>query len=92
MICGTDGCFQLGVSTDIASAKKWDEARALAQYIHDETVLDGFLYRSRLTAENCVAIFNRAIHASLIAGMARDLVAMPKLSAAFDKLNTRLLL
>jgi hypothetical protein len=86
----TDGCFQLGVSTDIVSAKKWNEARALAQYMHDKTTLDGFLYRSRLTAENCVAIFNRAIHASLIAGTARDLAAMPKLSAALNKLNTTL--
>lgn len=91
----TDGCFQLGVSTDIASAKMpkgWDEARALAQYIHDETTLDGFLYCSRLTAGNCVAIFNRAIHSALIAEEARDLVAMPGLRAALAKLNTELLL
>jgi hypothetical protein len=89
----TDGCFQLGVSTDIASAKSpkgWDEARALAQYIHDETTLDGFLYRSRLTAENCVAIFDRAIHATLSAGKGMDLVAMPRLSVALCKLNIRL--
>lgn len=88
----TDGCFQLGVSTDIASAKGWGEARALAQYIHDETTLDGFLYRSRLTAENCVAIFNRSIPGVLIAGEASDLATMPQLRAALTELNTELLL
>lgn len=88
----TDGCFQLGISTDIASAKGWCEARALAQHIHDNSTLDGFLYCSRLTRQNCIAIFDRAIPARLVAGQSRDLAAISQLPAALSKLNVRLIL
>lgn len=87
----TDGCFQLGITTDIASAKGWDDARSLAQYIHDQTMLDGFLYRSRLTGGNCIAVFDRAICAKLIAGNSRDLVAVPQLSSALESLSTEII-
>lgn len=83
----TDGCFQLGVSTDIASAKGWKESRVLAQHVHDHTTLDGFLYRSRLTGDNCIAVFDRAILSKLTAGKARALLASPGLPTALDNLN-----
>lgn len=87
----TDGCFQLGISTDIASAKGWDSARALAQHIHDQTMLDGFLYRSRLTGANCIAVFDRTISAKLTAEKSRDLAAVPQLSSALESLNIELI-
>jgi hypothetical protein len=87
----TDGCFQLGVSTDIASAKGWDDARALAQCIYDDTLLDGFVYRSRLTRANCVAIFDRAISVKLTAGKSRDLAAVPRLASALKSLSTKII-
>lgn len=87
-----DGCFQLGVSTDIASAKGWKDSRELAQAVHDHTGLDGFLYRSRLTGDNCVAVFDRAVTAKLTAGTARALSATPQLAGALDKLNVEVIL
>jgi len=80
------------VSTDIASAKGWDQSRKLAQYVHDRTALDGFLYRSRLIAANCVAVFNRAIDAKLTAGKARPLTAAPGLATALKSLSVEVIL
>jgi RES domain len=88
----TDGCFQLGVSTDIASAQGWDQSRKLAQYVYDHTALDGFLYRSRLTGANCIAIFNRAIDAKLTAGKPRPLTAAPGLATALKSLSVEVIL
>jgi hypothetical protein len=87
----TDGCFQLGVSTDIAGARGdgdgWAASRGLAQYIHDHTALDGFVYRSRLTGANCIAIFDRAIAAKLTAGTGRPLPAARHLAGALRSLS-----
>ena len=86
-----DGCFQLGVSTDIAGAKGsatgWQASRELAQHVHDHSALDGFLYRSRLTGVNCVAIFDRAVTAKLTSGTARTLSAVPHLPKALEALR-----
>ncbi|WP_082342628.1 MULTISPECIES: RES family NAD+ phosphorylase [unclassified Shinella] len=88
----TDGCFQLGVTTDIASAKGWDDSRALAQHIHDHTTLDGFIYRSRLTGANCIAIFDRAVSVKLTAGKSTELAAVPQLPSALESLSTEIIL
>jgi hypothetical protein len=87
-----DGCFQLGVSTDIASAKGWDESRNLAQHIHDKTGLDGILYHSRITGENCIAIFDRSVSPTLTAEKVGPLKASPRLATAFCTLKTALIL
>ncbi len=92
----TDGCFQLGVSTDIASAKGegdgWAASRGLAQHIHDHTALDGFLYRSRLTGANCVAVFDRVVTAKLTAGTGRALPAARHLTEALTSLSVEVIL
>lgn len=83
----TDGCFKLGVSTDIASAKGFDLSCELAQHIHDHCPADGFLYRSRLIGDNCVAVFNRAIASKLVADNVAELIAVPGLTAALAALR-----
>lgn len=92
----TDGCFQLGISTDIVGAKAdgdgWAASRGLAQHIHDHSALDGFLYRSRLTGANCVAVFDRAIAAKLTAGPGRALSSAQHLAAALAKLSVEVIL
>ena len=92
----TDGCFQLGVSTDIAGAKGnsngWAASRELAQHIHDYTALDGFLYRSRLTGANCIAVFDRAVAAKLTAGTERALPAARHLAEALTSLSVEVIL
>jgi hypothetical protein len=55
-----DGCFQLGVSTDIVGAKAQVEARIFSQTVYDTTDLDGILYYSRLRRRECVAVYDRA--------------------------------
>ena len=92
----TDGCFQLGISTDIAGAKgdsnDWEASRQLAQYVYDYTILDGFLYRSRLTGVNCIAVFDRAVKIKLTAGPARKLLAARHLTEALKSLSVEVIL
>jgi len=62
-----DGCFRLGVSTDIIGAKAQDEARAFSQGLYDDSDLDGILYHSRLRKRECIAVYDRAVTAKLVA-------------------------
>jgi hypothetical protein len=72
------GCLKLGISTDVTGAKAQDEARAFSQYVHDETDVAGILYASRLTGENCVVVFDRAIEDHLVVDR---VVAMERLKS-----------
>ena len=56
-----DGCFKLGVSTDIVGAKAQAEGRAFSRMRYDTADLDGILYHSRLRRRNCVAVYDRAV-------------------------------
>jgi hypothetical protein len=56
-----DGCFKLGISTDITGAKAQGESRSFSQELYDTTDLDGILYHSRLRKRNCVAVYDRAV-------------------------------
>ena len=92
----TDGCFQLGVSTDIVNAKGesdgWTASRELAQHLHDNTAIDGILYRSRLTGANCVAVFDRAISSKLTADAGRSLLSARHLPDALNSLAVEVVL
>ena len=72
------GCLKLGISTDVTGAKAQDEARAFSQYVHDKTDVAGILYASRLTGENCVVVFERAIADHLVV---ERVVAMKRLKS-----------
>lgn len=92
----SDGCFKLGVSTDIAAAKGesdgWAASRELAQHLHDNTALDGILYRSRLTGADCIAVFDRAIAPKLTAGPALPLLSALYLPEALNRLAIEIIL
>lgn len=81
----TDGCFLLGVSTDITGAKAQDEAREFSQAVFDQTGADGIVYFSRLTRKTCVAVYDRAVGVKLEAGPVHELETLaaliPSLSA-----------
>lgn len=62
-----DGCFKLGISTDVTGAKAHSESRAFAQALYDTTDLDGILYSSRLRKRNCIAVYDRSVSDHLIA-------------------------
>ena len=86
-----DGCFRLGVSTDIVGAKAQDEARAFCEALHDETDLDGILYHSRLRRRECVAVYDRAVGAKLVAEPVVELETRASLVTALRTLRITLL-
>ena len=87
-----DGCFRLGISTDIVGAKSQDEARAFSQELYDTTDLDGILYHSRLRKQNCAAVYDRAVAPSLVARPVVELQALAALVPALRSLKVRLIL
>ena len=86
-----DGCFKLGISTDIVGAKAHNEARAFSQHLYDTTDLDGIMYHSRLRHKNCLAVYDRACPAKLRASDVVDLVALSDLVPALSKLRIELI-
>lgn len=87
-----NGCFELGVTTDIVGAKAQDEARAFSQSIYHGTDLDGILYRSRLRKrQDCVAVYDRAVVTSLAADPVVELETLAILVPALRALKVRLI-
>lgn len=87
-----NGCFELGITTDIVGAKAQDDARAFSQEIYDTTDLDGILYRSRLRKrQDCVAVFDRAVIGSLVAGPVVELETLVGLVPALRALKVKLI-
>lgn len=84
------GCLKLGISTDIAGAKCFDEAQAFSSEVYGNEAIDGILYASRLSAENCVAIFDRAT-SRLASDHISPLVQLQDLSASLSELNVALI-
>lgn len=80
-----DGCFLLGVSTDITGAKSQNEAHTFSQAVYDQTTADGIIYFSRLTRKTCVAVYDRAVGPKLGASRVHELETLaalvPSLSA-----------
>ena len=87
-----NGCFELGVSTDIVGGKAQDEARELSQTLHDTTALDGILYRSRLRKQqDCVAVYERAVLPMLTAGAMVKMESLAGFIPALRALNVKLI-
>ncbi len=87
-----NGCFELGVSTDIAGGKAQDEARDFSQALHNNTDLDGILYRSRLRKQqDCVAVFERAVSPTLPAGAMVQMESLTGLIPALRALKIKLI-
>lgn len=84
------GCLKLGISTDIAGAKRFDEAQAFSSEVYVNEAIDGILYASRLTAENCIAIFDRAT-SRLSADLISPLVQLQELRVSLAELNVALI-
>lgn len=85
------GCLKLGVSTDIAGAKCFDEAQQFSDLVYMDTNIDGILYASRLTAENCVAVFDRVTTSHLASSSIAPLSQLGQVGKALDKLNVQLI-
>ena len=57
----TTGLLRLGVSTDAARGKAHREGQELSETIYGAYAIDAILYASRLTAANCLAVYDRAV-------------------------------
>ncbi|OHV82808.1 RES family NAD+ phosphorylase [Rhizobium sp. LCM 4573] len=83
----TTGLLRLGVSTDAARAKEHREGQRLSETIHESYAVDGLLYSSRLTAADCIAVYDRAVEAKLVASPAVELVRQSDLIPALLSLG-----
>ena len=84
------GCVDIGAPTDAVRARHFAAGQALGRAIYEEhAVVDGFIYSSRLTGGDCVAVFGRAVekltvldacelkdHADLPAVLERNRIAL----------------
>ncbi|TPI34204.1 RES domain-containing protein [Mesorhizobium sp. B3-1-6] len=84
------GCLKLGVSTDIAGAKCFNEAQQFADLVYKDATIDGILYASRLAGENCIAVFDRAITSHLAERCIAPLTQLGQIGTALKKLNVKL--
>lgn len=85
------GCMKLGIPTDIAAAKNFLDAQQFAQEVYQEAAIEGILYASRLTGENCVAVFDRAIEAHLEATHVAPLWQVQQVGGALASINVDLI-
>ncbi|MCQ1574152.1 RES family NAD+ phosphorylase [Neorhizobium galegae] len=83
----TTGLLRLGVSTDAARAKEHREGQILSEAVYGSYAVDGLLYSSRLTAADCVAVYDRAVGAKLIASPAIELVRQADLIFALRSIG-----
>ena len=79
------GCLDIGAPTDAARARHFAAGQALARSIYTEHPdIDGFIYASRLTGDDCFAVFDRALD-KLIVIDARELKDHPQLPALLEQ-------
>jgi len=56
------GCVDIGAPTDSVRARHFAAGQALGKAVYEEHAdVDGFLYASRLTGDDCIAVFDRAV-------------------------------
>lgn len=83
----TTGLLRLGVSTNAARAKSHAVGQRLSKALYERFDIDGILYASRLTAVECVAVYQRASETKLVSTAAESIVRSPKLLDALQSLN-----
>jgi len=61
------GCLDIGAPTDAARARHFAAGQALGRAIYTEHPdVDGFIYASRLTGDDCFAVYDRALGKFLV--------------------------
>jgi hypothetical protein len=87
-----EGASILGVSTDAVRARAQAAGRRLSQEIYDCTDLDGIIYMSRITNNQCVAVYDRAVAEKLnAASTALELPRLSALASILDRLQITLI-
>ena len=86
----TTGLLKLGVTTDASRAKAQETGRLLSQELYKRFAVDGILYLSRLTAAECIAVYDRAVATKLAASKAVEIVRLRALIPALTALGVTL--
>lgn len=87
-----DAAMLLNVPTDAISGRNQKAGRAFSRDLHDQTRLDGILYSSRFTRQDCVMLYERAVIGRLTASPAVDLVTLKALPAILkDELKVEII-
>ena len=76
------GCVEIGAPTDAAHARHLAAGQALGRAVYEEhRDVDGFIYVSRLTGDDCIAVFDRGADKLTVleAGELKDHPQLPKL-------------
>jgi RES domain len=56
------GCVDIAAPTDAVRARHFAAGQALGRAVYEEHAdVDGFIYASRLTGDDCIAVFDRAV-------------------------------
>ena len=55
------GCVDIGAPTDAVRARHFAAGQALGRAVQEHVDVDGFIYSSRLTGDDCIAVFDRAV-------------------------------
>jgi hypothetical protein len=79
------GCVDIGAPTDAVRARHFAAGQALGKAVHEEHKdVDGFIYASRLTGDDCIALFERAVK-KLRVVEARELKDAQELPAVLER-------
>ena len=79
------GCLDIGAPTDAARARHFAAGQAQGRAIYSEHPdVDGVIYASRLTGDDCFAVFDRALD-KLIVIDARELKDHPQLPVLLEQ-------
>ncbi|KQV58706.1 MULTISPECIES: RES family NAD+ phosphorylase [unclassified Caulobacter] len=85
------GPTQLGVKTDALFARNQKAGRSFSAEIYEQApTLDGLIYTSRHSREECVAVYDRGV-GKLTAGPVHPLMMLSALVPALSDLNVRLI-
>lgn len=82
----TTGLLRLGVSTDAARGKAHREGQELSEAVYSAYAIDAILYASRLTAAECLAVYDRGV-VNLKSSAAASLLRHSGLVAALNSLG-----
>lgn len=81
------GPAYLGLHTDLSRAGSHTKGRRFARFIYENYPdIDGFVWESRHTIENCICIFDRAIHKTEVKSII-PLLTHPDLPIALSALS-----
>ena len=79
------GCVDMGAPTDAVRARHFAAGQALGRAVHQEhQQVDGFIYASRLTGDDCVAVFERAV-GKMRVDEASELKDQPELPGVLER-------